>query len=156
MHFRMPARFIGISGVYDVAQHYSYEEQRGVHEISSMKRAMGGLQHFGALSPSVIIGAAIHTVGSAADPAPAAGRKQPDENNCSTSGILSSDAAALHGSRIAAKVGFGRGAGPHQALGYDLQSLRNSSSWFDFPLEAAAHLPPSVLMSSCSDMTVPW
>lgn len=26
----------------------------------------------------------------------------------------------------------------------------------DFPVEAAALLPPTVLMSSCSDLTVPW
>lgn len=26
----------------------------------------------------------------------------------------------------------------------------------DFPLGAAAHLPPCVLMSSCTDTTVPW
>lgn len=37
-----------------------------------------------------------------------------------------------------------------------MQSLAGMSAVPDFPLEAAAYLPPSVLMSSCTDLTVPW
>eukprot|EP00904_Undaria_pinnatifida_P006577 jgi/Undpi1/3049/HiC_scaffold_15.g06425.m1 len=37
--------FIGLSGVYDVHSHYLYESWRGVHEISPMKAANGGVLH---------------------------------------------------------------------------------------------------------------
>jgi hypothetical protein len=30
-----------------------------------------------------------------------------------------------------------------------------ANTW-KFPLPAAAHLPPTVLISSCTDVTVPW
>lgn len=40
---------------YDIAQHYAYEASRGVQTISMMARAMGGVDHFAALSPSVLL-----------------------------------------------------------------------------------------------------
>lgn len=55
----MPKQFVAITGVYDIAKHYAYEEQRGVHELSTMKRAMGGFEGFAAMSPAVILGAAL-------------------------------------------------------------------------------------------------
>ncbi len=55
---RMPALFIGMSAVYDIAKHYEFERSRGVHELSMMKRAMGGHGGFAAASPSVILQAA--------------------------------------------------------------------------------------------------
>ena len=51
----MPDRFIGMAGVYDLAQHYEYERSRGVHELSTMKRAAGGAALFDMLSPAVIL-----------------------------------------------------------------------------------------------------
>jgi hypothetical protein len=39
---RMPARLVLMAGVYDIAKHYAYETDRGVHELSTMKRAVGG------------------------------------------------------------------------------------------------------------------
>ena len=56
----MPMQFIAICGVYDIAQHYIYEEGRGVHELSTMKRAMGGFEGFAAMSPAVILRQALH------------------------------------------------------------------------------------------------
>jgi hypothetical protein len=56
-HF--PRQFVAITGVYDIAKHYSYEKERGVHELSTMKRAMGGFEGFAAMSPAVILGAAL-------------------------------------------------------------------------------------------------
>ena len=47
------AGFIGLSGVYDIASHYEYEARRGVHEVSPMKPANGGLDGFDDHSPAV-------------------------------------------------------------------------------------------------------
>ncbi|KAL0048047.1 hypothetical protein WJX82_006508 [Trebouxia sp. C0006] len=55
---RMPARFIGIAGVYDIETHYQYEFGRGVAELSTMKRAMGGRHKFQSQSPALILNAA--------------------------------------------------------------------------------------------------
>lgn len=55
----MPKQFVAITGVYDIAKHYVYERERGVHELSTMKRAMGGFEHFAAMSPAVILGQAL-------------------------------------------------------------------------------------------------
>jgi hypothetical protein len=55
----MPQQFLGVTGVYDIAKHYAYEKDRGVHELSTMKRAMGGFSGFAAMSPAVILGAAL-------------------------------------------------------------------------------------------------
>eukprot|EP00191_Tetraselmis_sp_GSL018_P022932 CAMPEP_0177625876 /NCGR_PEP_ID=MMETSP0419_2-20121207/30344_1 /TAXON_ID=582737 /ORGANISM="Tetraselmis sp., Strain GSL018" /LENGTH=529 /DNA_ID=CAMNT_0019126873 /DNA_START=53 /DNA_END=1640 /DNA_ORIENTATION=- len=52
---RMPQQFIGMAGVYDVSQHYLYEEARGVAKLSTMERAMGGSAGFAALSPSQLL-----------------------------------------------------------------------------------------------------
>ncbi|KAL6763050.1 Alpha/Beta hydrolase protein [Haematococcus lacustris] len=37
---------------YDIAKHYEFERSRGVHQLSMMARAMGGLTCFPALSPA--------------------------------------------------------------------------------------------------------
>ncbi|KAK9840822.1 hypothetical protein WJX81_007272 [Elliptochloris bilobata] len=39
---RMPARFVGMAGVYDIGQHYEYEAGRGVALLSTMARAVAG------------------------------------------------------------------------------------------------------------------
>uniref|UniRef100_A0A7S3QRC5 protein-S-isoprenylcysteine alpha-carbonyl methylesterase n=2 Tax=Dunaliella tertiolecta TaxID=3047 RepID=A0A7S3QRC5_DUNTE len=52
---RMPARFVGICGAYDIAAHYEYEKSRGVHLLSMMARAFGHKPFFDALSPSVLL-----------------------------------------------------------------------------------------------------
>lgn len=58
---RMPQQFVAITGVYDIASHYEYERQRGVHELSTMKRAMGGEGGFADMSPAVILRDALYT-----------------------------------------------------------------------------------------------
>jgi acetyl esterase/lipase len=55
---RMPSLFVGCAGMYDAAKHYDFERCRGVHELSTLKRAMGGAERFAAMSPSAILGAA--------------------------------------------------------------------------------------------------
>jgi hypothetical protein len=57
-----------------------------------------------------------------------------------------------------AHAGFDRGS-EHEAAaeaGLLSQSLAGMAGVLRFPLAAAARLPPAVLMSSCTDMTVPW
>eukprot|EP00959_Pyramimonas_sp_CCMP1952_P295975 6191228-Pyramimonas_sp.AAC.1 len=49
-----PQLSIGLAGVYHVAEHFQYEFNRGVAEISTMKAAMGGLEAFDAQSPTVM------------------------------------------------------------------------------------------------------
>lgn len=44
--------FIGSVGVYDIDHHYTYEWWRGVSELSTMKQAFQGAQHFATFSPS--------------------------------------------------------------------------------------------------------
>jgi hypothetical protein len=58
---RMPLQFVAITGVYDIAAHYEYERQRGVHELSTMKRAMGGKGGFADMSPAVILRDSLYT-----------------------------------------------------------------------------------------------
>ncbi|XP_023676419.1 uncharacterized protein [Paramormyrops kingsleyae] len=42
---------IGLSGVYDIVDHYEYERTRGVEFVSSMHKAMGGVENFHLYSP---------------------------------------------------------------------------------------------------------
>jgi hypothetical protein len=57
-----------------------------------------------------------------------------------------------------AATGFDRGSDHYKSAeaGLTLQSLSGMTGVPHFPLEAAAHLPPTVLLSSCTDLTVPW
>jgi hypothetical protein len=50
----VPALFIGSVGVYDIEHHYTYEWWRGVSELSTMKQAFKGRQHFAQYSPQLI------------------------------------------------------------------------------------------------------
>eukprot|EP00644_Phytophthora_capsici_P001599 jgi/Phyca11/531333/estExt2_fgenesh1_pm.C_PHYCAscaffold_1120002 len=53
--------FIGLSAPYDIAEHYIFESKRvvgplnGVHEISSMKPAMLGMDNFKKYSPATLV-----------------------------------------------------------------------------------------------------
>jgi|APGre2960657444_1045066.scaffolds.fasta_scaffold00026_28 acetyl esterase/lipase len=51
--------FVGIAGVYDVAEHFRFETWRGVQNLSTMEAAMGGQEAFAALSPSLTLHAAL-------------------------------------------------------------------------------------------------
>ena len=54
----MCCHFAGIAGVYDIETHYKYEYGRGVAELSTMKRAMGGRNKFASQSPALILNSA--------------------------------------------------------------------------------------------------
>lgn len=46
--------FIGLAGVYDINKHYLFEANRGVHIISPMTAAAGGMSGFNACSPTYV------------------------------------------------------------------------------------------------------
>jgi hypothetical protein len=48
-----------MAGVYDLTKHFSYETQRSVQELSTMKRAAGGEAAFPSVSPAVIVARAL-------------------------------------------------------------------------------------------------
>ena len=54
--------FIGLSGVYDIENHYKWESGRGVHEMSPMKPAACDVNNFYKCSPSILLQRNILTV----------------------------------------------------------------------------------------------
>lgn len=58
--------FIGLAGPYDISDHYVFESERvvgpfqGVHEISSMKPAVLGIENFAVHSPPALLAEAKH------------------------------------------------------------------------------------------------
>ncbi|CAL8466146.1 g5682 [Coccomyxa elongata] len=155
---RMPVRFIGMAGVYDIAKHYQYEAARGVHHLSTMERAIGGAARFASQSPAAILARAAALGSGCKESAPTArlGR--------------------LRGEAIAERVGFQSGGfalGPsmaHAQVSLDAtctegtaqsqhapaESTGPEEETFNFSLEDARQLPPCILMSSLPDLTVPW
>ena len=47
--------FQGLAGVYHITDHYQFEYNRGVEDISSMARTMYGKENFDRFSPTVIV-----------------------------------------------------------------------------------------------------
>ncbi|XP_057688376.1 uncharacterized protein si:dkey-193c22.1 isoform X1 [Corythoichthys intestinalis] len=43
---------IGLSGVYNIMEHYKYEQERGVEYVSAMHKAMNGVENFPYYSPT--------------------------------------------------------------------------------------------------------
>jgi hypothetical protein len=100
VHF--PRQFVAITGVYDIAKHYSYEKNRGVHELSTMKRAMGGFEGFAAMSPAVILGAALQQQ-QQQEPSLLKQQQQQDDQEPPACGFYSS--FQLAGESIAHRIG---------------------------------------------------
>nr|XP_057926855.1 uncharacterized protein si:dkey-193c22.1 isoform X2 [Doryrhamphus excisus] len=46
---------IGLSGVYNIVDHYEHEQQRGVEYISAMHKAMNGVENFPYYSPTHLL-----------------------------------------------------------------------------------------------------
>ncbi|GLI71096.1 hypothetical protein VaNZ11_016165, partial [Volvox africanus] len=150
---RMPKLFVGMSAVYDIAKHYEFEKSRAVHELSMMKRAMGGPAGFASASPSVILARAADTAAGVAvappSPLPATSSCAASAtDNYSTSYFTSFE---LLGDAIPARAGLNGLDGGGAAAGAAAPERSPA-----FSLAAAARLPPFVLMSSCSDHMVPW
>ncbi|GIL85951.1 hypothetical protein Vretimale_9012 [Volvox reticuliferus] len=148
---RMPTLFVGMSAVYDIAKHYEFEKSRAVHELSMMKRVMGGPAGFAAASPSVILSRAADAAAAvAAPPSPLP----------QTSSWAASAADGHHtpyftsfellGDAIPARAGLNGLDGSGGA------AAATPERGPTFSVAAAARLPPFVLMSSCSDHMVPW
>lgn len=155
----MPARFVGVTGVYNIATHWAYERDRGVHTLSTMLPAVGGPQRFASQSPSVILAAAL------ARQQQGKGQQQQGRGQQQQDGAAQEPPACgfyssfpLAGDAISQRIGFERGADDAAAVEAELllQSLEGMADVPEFPLAAAAFLPPTVLMSSCTDLTVPW
>ncbi|BBN17203.1 hypothetical protein MPTK1_7g12750 [Marchantia polymorpha subsp. ruderalis] len=51
---RQPRCYIGLSGVYNIGEHYKYEMWRGVAPISCMTPAIEGPKHFSSMSPELL------------------------------------------------------------------------------------------------------
>lgn len=59
---------------------------------------------------------------------------------------------------LARSAGFERGSAHHFAseAALQLQSVSGMAAVMPFSLDAARFLPPTLLLSSCTDLTVPW
>lgn len=178
---RMPALFVGMSAVYDIAKHYEFERSRGVHELSMMKRAMGGHGGFAAASPSVILQAAADAANpEEAAAAAARGSVEVPFGGWGSSGSSEHDfyrSFELMGDAIVARAGLDAVALTSRPPGQGSDDS-DSSSKSDgevvaagsgsgagggssgaeppFTLRAARHLSPCVVMGSCADHMVPW
>lgn len=53
--WRRVKAFIGLSGPYDIVKHYEFEKARGVHEISPLKAAAGGLAGLASCSATLLL-----------------------------------------------------------------------------------------------------
>lgn len=138
----MPSQFIGMAGVYDIAQHYEYEDGRGVAKLSTMARAMGGHERFAHLSPSTILAEACYTQ-----------LRRHDERS---SEELTSKLHALHGEKLSLRMGLNHHHDeplPPTTPANDKASLEGL---LDFKADDAAMLPPMVLASGFRDTVVPW
>lgn len=54
-HFVMIVFVIGLSGVYNVMDHYKHEKMRAVEYVSTMHKAMGGVENFDYYSPTSLL-----------------------------------------------------------------------------------------------------
>ena len=127
-------------------QHYEFEQARDVHELSMMKRAMGGLKGFAAMSPTVLLK---HVVASSRVGAESSA---PSPSRPEAAGFFS--AFQLSGEAIPHRAGLAAAApgnAPHSSS--SPIPAHNGA----LPSTAALHhLPPTFVMSSCADHMVPW
>lgn len=130
----MPDCFIGMAGVYDIAEHYEYERSREVHHLSTMKRAVGGEEKFHMNSPTVVLK---HSLQSKNIPRP---RKM-----------------TLHGEKIPVRVGL---VDKSDMMMHEEHKHRgDTADHHKLPVLKSEHverIPKTYLMASCADITVPW
>jgi len=140
---RMPKRLIGLAGVYDLAKHFDFEANRQVEELSTMKRAAGGVEGFPSCSPAVILAHTLRAVMTKASP-----HKHRRTKTADTS-------PPLRGTALATRIGFER---PHADMAASLATDAAAAAEPDLQLSLAdaRRLPPVVLMSGAVDKVVPW
>lgn len=172
---RMPARFIGIAGVYDIETHYQYEYGRGVAELSTMKRAMGGRHKFPSQSPALILNSAcggkakIKLPGKAPAAVASSGWKTRLASlgkavQGSMPGFMTAPAithanktdATMANSPVQAREVDQEGRSTQATDAAPAPPMAEAESVMSVSLEEAAELPPVTLMSSTADIIVPW
>ena len=112
---------------------------------------VGGYQSFAAQSPAVLLARAVRSTQPAHPPKPA-------QQATSSQGRPSTyySRFALRGEAISHRIGMERGwtdMASEVARGDDGGAV---SECLPVDVRAAERLPPTVLMSSCTDTTVPW
>jgi hypothetical protein len=144
-------------------QHYEFEKARDVHEISMMKRAMGGFGEFSAMSPTVLLKAVKASArGSALSrqdiSASSEGTSQYQASNITGSTFMEPSyfkSFDLLGQAIPHRAGLDPPVDPHASspeINHRVMELGASTGVLS--REACLHLPPTVIMSSCSDHMV--
>lgn len=141
---RMPACLVAACGVFDIAKHYEYELLRHVAELSTMRRAIGGFGAFADMSPSLVLQRALSRSQQ---------RRKPGDP---ASGSFYR-AFRFAGEAVTVKAGLERvrGGAPVSLTAHYVEPTP-SDHFYDFTLEAARQLPPTVLLTSTNDSTVPW
>ncbi|EFJ47659.1 hypothetical protein VOLCADRAFT_91633 [Volvox carteri f. nagariensis] len=142
-------------------KHYEFEKSRAVHELSMMKRAVGGPMGFAAASPSVILARAAAGTAPAPydqDSAAAAAAAAAGSSSLFTSYFTSFE---LLGDAIPTRSGLNglEAAAAAAAVGSQTAAAAAAAAAERGPvfnLAAASRLPPFVVMGSCSDHMVPW
>ncbi|KAL3141616.1 hypothetical protein ABBQ32_004856 [Trebouxia sp. C0010 RCD-2024] len=163
-HVRMPANFIGMAGVYDIETHYQYEYGRGVAELSTMKRAMGGRLKFPTQSPALILNAAcggkaqVKLPGLAESPAGGSGwGGRLAALGKAVQGRLPGFMAAPSVTTPNPTASRPPANPPAQAVSAPLNPAPAAvEPVMPFTLQEAEQLPPVTLMSSTADIIVPW
>ncbi len=120
---------------------------RDVHELSTMARAIGGPEQFGAQSPSVILRHAL-----AKEKCRKGANSVPSDPT-----LWQQHWQALRGELIAQRIGFERAISGPTAVEAPLALAEPATlPIFSLTTADAAVLPPTIFMSSCTDVTVPW
>jgi len=153
---RMPDRFVGMAGVYHIGRHFEYEMSRGVHALSTMERAVGGQDKFSVNSPTVILRAN----------ALQKGRTKYKESDFAVANFDDVSACTLlNGDVIPHRAGLISDALPssrvratmHESEKIFYESLGVlGNKEYVLDSQTLRKLPPTTLMASCSDVTVPW
>ena len=128
----MPDCFIGMAGVYDIAEHYEYERSRQVHHLSTMKRAVGGEEKFPINSPTVLL-----------------------KQSLQSKNVSRRRKTTLHGEKIPVRVGL---VDKTDMMMHEEQR-RDDEAYHTLPVLKSEHIeriPKTYLMASCADVTVPW
>ena len=144
----MPDCFIGMAGVYHIARHYEYEQQRNVHHLSTMKRAIGGTEKFPMHSPTLLLQNS--TIWNLSD---ARGTSLLMEDG--THQAARSTNSRYRGDTIPRQKHILERMDQEWSSSLNL-SNSESESLFSLDPSDVLRLPETYVMASCNDHTVPW
>ena len=158
---RMPKRFVGVAGVYDIEKHFEYEEARDVHTLSTMARAVGGRRGFAANSPLLILRAAMRGEvssrgGTLETHAPSVAVFEQTQNSRTTTATTATSIKkkTFFGDAIATRIGLNRVDDPESTA--DPNGVCTAAIPIPIHMNQLAKWPPTVLQASVGDVTVPW